>query len=69
MDFSPNGELMALIDYYGVCIIPDVSTNEPRLHIEVGTLGKIDTQTNFSAHYFYSLLSLSRCSLNYIIYL
>lgn len=47
MDFSPNGELMALIDYYGVCIIPDVSTNEPRLHIEVGTLGKIETQTNF----------------------
>ena len=33
LDFSPNGELAATIDYYGTCLISDVNTDSYRFHL------------------------------------
>ena len=33
LDFSPNGELAATIDNYGVCLISDVNTDSYRFHL------------------------------------
>ena len=33
LDFNPNGELAATIDYYGTCLISDVNTDSYRFHL------------------------------------
>ena len=35
LDFSPNGELAATIDRYGVCLISDVNTDSYHFHLNM----------------------------------
>ena len=35
LDFSPNGELAATIDLYGVCLISDVNTDSYHFHLNM----------------------------------
>mgnify|MGYP000913279474 FL=1 len=35
LDFSPNGETVATIDYYGTCLISDVNTDSYRFHLNM----------------------------------
>ena len=35
LDFSPNGEIAATIDSYGVCLISDVNTDNYRFHLNM----------------------------------
>ena len=35
LDFSPNGELAATIDCYGVCLISDVNTDSYHFHLNM----------------------------------
>lgn len=39
LDFDPNGEMVATIDNYGVCLLSDVTTNNYSFHLK--------TQDNF----------------------
>lgn len=36
LDFNPNGELVATIDSYGVCMISDVNTDNCNFHLVMG---------------------------------
>ena len=40
LDFSPNGEIAATMDKYGVCLISDVNTDSYRFHMEMKIPGK-----------------------------
>ena len=35
LDFNPNGESVATIDKYGVCLISDLSTNSYHFHLKM----------------------------------
>ena len=36
LDFNPNGEIVATIDMYGVCLISDMNTDSYRFHVNIG---------------------------------
>lgn len=35
LDFDPNGEVIATIDSFGVCLLSDITTNEYKFHLKV----------------------------------
>ena len=39
LDFSPNGETVATIDCFGVCLISDVNTDSCRFHLSMEITG------------------------------
>jgi hypothetical protein len=42
LDFDPNGQLAATIDYGGVCLISEINTNNYSFHLDIrGRQGKV----------------------------
>ena len=57
LDFAPNGETMATMDYYGTCLISDVNTDKHRFHINM------EMENDFSKHRFFNIYDIQRlCS-------
>ena len=49
LDFNPTGEYVVIIDWKGVCLISDVSTNNYTFHKEVRSEGNLIPWNFFSA--------------------
>ena len=50
LDLNPTGEYVVIIDWKGVCLISDVSTNNYTFHKEVRSEGNLIPWNFFSAH-------------------
>lgn len=54
-DFGPNGDAMAVIDRYGVCLVSDVNTNSYNLRFDLPMITHSGSAAD-SSKYFYIFL-------------